>query len=56
MIKYQYVHVLLIFYYWINIIEKLPRFLTDKIPRRTLSGAFFFHVGLGEELERVVDS
>jgi hypothetical protein len=25
MIKYQYVHVMLIFYSWINIIEKLPR-------------------------------
>jgi hypothetical protein len=29
MIKYQYVHVMLMFYSWINIIEKLPRFLTD---------------------------
>jgi hypothetical protein len=28
MIKYQYVHVILMFYSWINIIEKLPRFLT----------------------------
>jgi hypothetical protein len=28
MIKYQYVHVMLMFYSWINIIEKLPRFLT----------------------------
>jgi hypothetical protein len=28
MIKYQYVHVMLMFYFWINIIEKLPRFLT----------------------------
>jgi hypothetical protein len=29
MIKYQYVHVMLMFYSWINIIKKLPRFLTD---------------------------
>jgi hypothetical protein len=29
MIKYQYVHVMLMFYSWINIIEKLPRFLTQ---------------------------
>jgi hypothetical protein len=28
MIKYQYVHVMLMFYSWINIIEKLLRFLT----------------------------
>jgi hypothetical protein len=28
MIKYQYIHVMLMFYSWINIIEKLPRFLT----------------------------
>jgi hypothetical protein len=28
MIKYQYVHVMLMIYSWINIIEKLPRFLT----------------------------
>jgi hypothetical protein len=28
MIKYQYVHVMLMFYSWINIIEKLPRYLT----------------------------
>jgi hypothetical protein len=34
MIKYQYVHVMLMFYSWINIIEKLPRFLTI-----TLSGS-----------------
>jgi hypothetical protein len=28
MIKYQYVHVMLMFYSWMNIIEKLPRSLT----------------------------
>jgi hypothetical protein len=28
MIKYQYVHVMLMFYSWINIIGKLPRFST----------------------------
>jgi hypothetical protein len=28
MIKYQYVHVMLMFHSWINIIEKLPSFLT----------------------------
>jgi hypothetical protein len=32
MIKYQYVHVMLMFYSWINIIEKLPRFLTPPSP------------------------
>jgi hypothetical protein len=32
MIKYQYVHVMLMFYSWINIIEKLPRFLTIQKP------------------------
>jgi hypothetical protein len=32
MIKYQYVHVMLKFYSWINIIEKLPRFLTIQKP------------------------
>jgi hypothetical protein len=32
MIKYQYVHVMLIFYSWINIIEKLPSFLTIQKP------------------------
>jgi hypothetical protein len=31
MIKYQYVHVMLMFYSWINIIKKLPRFLTRKL-------------------------
>jgi hypothetical protein len=31
MIKYQYVHVMLMFYSWINIIKKLPRFLTVNI-------------------------
>jgi hypothetical protein len=28
MIKYQYVHIMLMFYSWINIIGKLPRFST----------------------------
>jgi hypothetical protein len=28
MIKYQYVHIMLMFYSWINIIGKLPKFLT----------------------------
>jgi hypothetical protein len=32
MIKYQYVHVMLIFYSWINIIEKWHRFLTIQKP------------------------
>jgi hypothetical protein len=32
MIKYQYVHVMLMFYSWINIIEKLPRFSTIQKP------------------------
>jgi hypothetical protein len=31
-IKYQYVHLMLMFYSWINIIEKLPRFLTIQKP------------------------
>jgi hypothetical protein len=31
-IKYQYVHVMIMFYSWINIIEKLPRFLTIQKP------------------------
>jgi hypothetical protein len=31
MIKYQYVDVMLMFYSWVNIIEKLPRFLTDTL-------------------------
>jgi hypothetical protein len=29
MIKYQYVHIMLMFYSWINIIGKLPKFLTS---------------------------
>jgi hypothetical protein len=32
MIKYQYVHIMLMFYSWINIIEKLPKFLTIQKP------------------------
>jgi hypothetical protein len=32
MIKYQYVHVMLMFYSWINIIKKLLRFLTIQKP------------------------
>jgi hypothetical protein len=28
MIKYQYVHIMLMFYSWINLIGKLPRFST----------------------------
>jgi hypothetical protein len=32
MIKYQYVHIILMFYSWINIIKKLPRFLTIQKP------------------------
>jgi hypothetical protein len=41
MIKYQYVHVMLMFYSWINIIKKLPRFLTgttsDRSPSNSLN-------------------
>jgi hypothetical protein len=29
MIKYQYVHIMLMFYSWIHIIGKLPKFLTQ---------------------------
>jgi hypothetical protein len=32
MIKYQYVHVMLMFYSWINIIKKMPRFSTIQKP------------------------
>jgi hypothetical protein len=33
MIKHQYVHIMLMFYSWINLIRKLPRFLTDIITK-----------------------
>jgi hypothetical protein len=37
MIKYQYVHIMLMFYSWINIIRKLPKFLTVHIRVRIAS-------------------
>jgi hypothetical protein len=36
MIKYQYVHVMLMFYSWISIIKKLLRFLTASMLKKEL--------------------
>jgi hypothetical protein len=53
MFKYQYVHIMLMFYSWINLIGKLPRFLTSRRTKsilRTLE-AMNHRVG-GERIRR----
>jgi hypothetical protein len=42
MIKYQYVHIMLMVYSWINLIGKLPRSLTSLLQDRYFSFFFFF--------------